>query len=322
MPSCSAVRPARQLKSLLKKSFLIKRASRRPNDQISLSEGTITREPEQRKEKCVTFNDEIHYNTDKKPFCSGVRPSGELKSILKKSLQISGDNGRNQDQISLGLSENPHVTTEDKATNTTKEDIDNSSSRYTIIQKQILYSKKIAAMKKRDQEGLSKSVMDLNSLGEALPEFSRKKSCLMVETKKGGFLPPSNMHDIVPQPPAHADATSTSHVSETGDNRQSSEETTVNNTSVSERGDNRQSSEETTVNNISMDHTPSLGDALDPQNACMRVLASSPTECTSYAGNTHSKFFLIWAATTSLLLLTSPVWLLQLVTLMWVWNLF
>ncbi|XP_075806235.1 uncharacterized protein LOC142836104 [Microtus pennsylvanicus] len=120
MPSCSAVRPARQLKSLLKKSFLIKRASRRLNDQISLSEGTITREPEQRKEKCVTFNDEIHYNTDKKPFCSGVRPSGELKSILKKSLQISGDNGRNQDQISLGLSENPHVTTEDTATNTTK----------------------------------------------------------------------------------------------------------------------------------------------------------------------------------------------------------
>ncbi|XP_041490156.1 uncharacterized protein LOC121435128 isoform X2 [Microtus oregoni] len=101
MPSCSAVRPARQLKSLLKKSFLIKRASRRPNDQISLSEGTITREPEQRKEKCVTFNDEIHYNTDKKPFCSGVRPSGELKSILKKSLQISGASRRPNDQISL-----------------------------------------------------------------------------------------------------------------------------------------------------------------------------------------------------------------------------
>lgn len=43
-----------------------------------------------------------------------------------------------------------------------------------------MYSKKIAAMKKRDQAGLSKSVMDLSTLGEALPEFSRKKSCLMV----------------------------------------------------------------------------------------------------------------------------------------------
>lgn len=64
------------------------------------------------------------------------------------------------------------------------------------------------------------------------------------------------MHDIVPQPPAHADATSTSHVSERGDNRWSSEETTVNTTSVSERGDNRRSSDETAVNNTSVDHTP------------------------------------------------------------------
>ncbi|XP_057642265.1 uncharacterized protein LOC130884971 isoform X1 [Chionomys nivalis] len=362
--SCSAVRPARQLKSLLKKSFQIKRGSRRLKDQISLSEGTMTREPEKRKKKCVTFNKEVHYNTNKKPFCRGIRPPEELKPILK-SLQISGDNGRNQDQISLRLSERPHVTTEDMATTSAiKEDIDNSSSRYTIIQKQILYYKKITAMKKLDQAGLSKSVLDLSTLGEALPEFSRKKSFFMVETKKGeGFLPPPNVHDIVPQPPAHADATSTSHVSEKGDNRQSPEETTVkntsvsergdsrqspeetavnitsvsergdsrqspeetavNNTSVSERGDNRQSPEETTVNNISVDHTRSLGDALHPQNANMRVLASSPAHRTSYAANTPTKVFSIWAATTSLLLLTSSLWLLKLVALMmpWVWNL-
>ncbi|XP_041490061.1 ankyrin repeat domain-containing protein 26-like [Microtus oregoni] len=71
-PSCSAVRPARQLKSLLKKSFLIKRGSRRLKDEVSLSEGTMTREPEQRKKKCVTFNKEVHYNTNKKAFCSGI----------------------------------------------------------------------------------------------------------------------------------------------------------------------------------------------------------------------------------------------------------
>ena len=35
-------------------------------------------------------------------------------------------------------------------------------------------------MKKRDQEGLSKSVTDLSTLGEAQPELPRKKSCLMV----------------------------------------------------------------------------------------------------------------------------------------------
>ena len=82
------------------------------------------------------------------------------------------------------------------------------------------------------------------------------------------------MHNIVPQPPAHADAKSTSQVSERGDNLQSSEETTVNTTSVSERGlqsseettvnttsisergDNHRSSEETAVNNTSVDHTP------------------------------------------------------------------
>ncbi|XP_038173480.1 ankyrin repeat domain-containing protein 26-like [Arvicola amphibius] len=56
MPSCSAVRPPRQLKSVLKESFRINRASRRLKDQISISEGTMTREPEQRKKKCVTFN--------------------------------------------------------------------------------------------------------------------------------------------------------------------------------------------------------------------------------------------------------------------------
>ncbi|XP_075805231.1 uncharacterized protein LOC142835563 isoform X2 [Microtus pennsylvanicus] len=388
-PSSSAVRPARQLKSLLKKSFRIKRGSRRLKDEVSLSEGTMTREPEQKKKKCVTFNKEVHYNTNKKPFCSGIRPPGELKPILKKSLQISGDNGRNQDQIPLRLSENPHVTTENTVTTSAiKEDIDNSSSRYTIIEKQSLYSKKIAAMKKQDQAGLSrsKSMIDLSTLGEAQPDFSKKKSCLMVETKKGeDFLPPSNMHDIVPQPPVHANATSTSHVSETGDNRQSSEETTVNTSSVSERGDNRRSSEETTVNttsvsergdnrrpseettvntssvsergdnrrpsekttvnttsvsetgdnlqsssskettvnNTSVDHTPSLGDALDPQNAHMRVLVSSPAHGTSYAAKTPVMVFLLWAATTSLLLLTSSLWLLQLValTMPWIWNL-
>ncbi|XP_057641831.1 ankyrin repeat domain-containing protein 62-like [Chionomys nivalis] len=240
------------------------------------------------------------------------------------------------------FSEKPHVTTEDKATTTAiKEDIDNSSSRYTIIQKQILYSKKIAAMKKRDQAGLSKSVIDLSTLGEALPEFSRKKSCLM--------------------PPAHADATSTSHVSERGDNRQSTEETTVNTTSISERGDNRQSPEETTVNttsisergdnrqspeettvnttsisergdnrqspeettvkNTSADYTRSLGDALDPQNANMRVVASSPAHCTSNEVNTPSKAFSVWSATTSLLLLTTYIWMLKLLDLMMTWFL-
>ncbi|KAK7795197.1 hypothetical protein U0070_015369 [Myodes glareolus] len=39
-----------------------------------------------------------------------------------------------------------------------------------MIQKQMLYSKKIAARKKREQEELSISVMDLSSSGEALPE--------------------------------------------------------------------------------------------------------------------------------------------------------
>ncbi|XP_041490027.1 ankyrin repeat domain-containing protein 26-like isoform X2 [Microtus oregoni] len=326
--------------------FLIENGADAPSELTPNSGGATAVESEQAMKTCANSNKEKNFSTDIKPSCSGIRPPGELKPILKKSLQISGDNGRNQDQIPLRLSENPHVTTEDTATTSAiKEDIDNFSSRYTIIEKQILYSKKIAATKKQDQAGLSKSksMIDLSTLGEALPEFSKKKSRLMVETKKGeDFLPPPNMHDIVPQPPAHADATSTSHVSETGDNRQSSEETTVNTTSVSERGDNRQSSEETTVNtsvsergdnlqsseettvnNTSVDHTPSLGDTLDPQNAHMRVLASSPAHGTSYAANTPVKVFPIWAATTSLLLLTSSMWLLQLValTMPWVWNL-
>ena len=49
-----------------------------------------------------------------------------------------------------------------------------------MIQKQMLYSKKIAARKKREQEELSISVMDLSSSGEALPEFSQRNSCFMV----------------------------------------------------------------------------------------------------------------------------------------------
>ncbi|KAK7796196.1 hypothetical protein U0070_005780 [Myodes glareolus] len=134
----------------------------------------MTREPEQRKKKRVTFKKEVHYNTDLKPFCSSIRPpAGELKSILKKSILISGDNGRNKDQLSLGLSGKTHVpasSTEDKT----------STSVIKIIQKQMLYSKKIAARKKREQAELSKSVMDLSSPGEALPEFSRKNLCLMV----------------------------------------------------------------------------------------------------------------------------------------------
>ncbi|XP_075845686.1 uncharacterized protein LOC142859270 isoform X2 [Microtus pennsylvanicus] len=63
-PSCSAVRPTRQLKSLLKKPFLIKRGSRRLKDEVSLSEGTMTREPEQRKKKYVTFNKAAYDNLE------------------------------------------------------------------------------------------------------------------------------------------------------------------------------------------------------------------------------------------------------------------
>ncbi|XP_038165627.2 uncharacterized protein LOC119799853 [Arvicola amphibius] len=299
MPSCSAVRPPRQLKSVLKESFRINRASRRLKDQISISEGTMTREPEQRKKKCVTFNNEVHYNTDQKPFCSRVRPPGELKSILKKSIQISGDNGRNKDQLSLWLSENPHVpasTTEDKA----------GTSVVKIIQKKFLYSKKMAAMKQRDQAELCQSVKDIRFLRhflstEALPEYPRKKTCLLVENKKGeDFLPPPYMHDIVPQPPAHADATSTCH--------------------VSNRGDSLHASEETTVNTTTADPTPSLGDVLNPtQNCNMRVLASSPPEHTRYAVNTPSTIFLIWAIFTSLLLLTTLIWVVKFVTLEMPW---
>ncbi|KAK7795032.1 hypothetical protein U0070_006263 [Myodes glareolus] len=54
---------------------------------IYYSEGTMAREPEQRKIKPVTFKKEVHYNTDQKPFCSIRPPAGELKSILKKSIQ-------------------------------------------------------------------------------------------------------------------------------------------------------------------------------------------------------------------------------------------
>ncbi|KAK7795033.1 hypothetical protein U0070_006264 [Myodes glareolus] len=64
----------------------------------------------------------------------------------------------------------PESTTEDKA----------NTSDIKMIQKQMLYSKKITARKKREQEELSISVMDLSSSGEALPEFSQRNSCLMV----------------------------------------------------------------------------------------------------------------------------------------------
>ncbi|CAO2629324.1 Ankyrin repeat domain-containing protein 7 [Lemmus lemmus] len=245
VPSCShsAVRPPRKTKIIFKMSFLTNRASQRHKDQITLSEDTMAREPEQRKEKHVTFNTEVHYNTDKKPFCSGIRTPGEPKSILKKSIPINGDNTRNNDQLSLRLSINPDVptsSTEDKAsTSAIKEDTESTSSRYRSTQKQFFYYKMIAEKQKRDQEAFWKSVMDPRSLGEAMPEFGGKISCLMVENKREGFLPARHEHDIVPQPPAHADSTSSCH--------------------ASDRGDNHQASEETSAHSATLEHTCSLG---------------------------------------------------------------
>ncbi|CAO2629328.1 hypothetical protein LEMLEM_LOCUS20443 [Lemmus lemmus] len=263
----------------------------------------MAREPEQRKEKHVTFNTEVHYNTDKKPFCSGIRTPGEPKSILKKSIPINGDNTRNNDQLSLRLSINPDVptsSTEDKAsTSAIKEDTESTSSRYRSTQKQFFYYKMIAEKQKRDQEAFWKSVMDPRSLGEAMPEFGGKISCLMVENKREGFLPARHEHDIVPQPPAHADSTSSCH--------------------ASDRGDNHQASEETSAHSATLEHTCSLGDAVDPPQK--NVLASVPTDYTCYAGNTQSNFFPIWAATVTLLLLTSSVWFLKFVVLVITWVL-
>ncbi|CAO2617380.1 hypothetical protein LEMLEM_LOCUS17004 [Lemmus lemmus] len=44
------------------------KASRRLKDQVSLREGPAAEQPEQKKKKHVTFNEEVHYNTDMKPF--------------------------------------------------------------------------------------------------------------------------------------------------------------------------------------------------------------------------------------------------------------
>ncbi|CAO2590663.1 hypothetical protein LEMLEM_LOCUS5951 [Lemmus lemmus] len=264
----------------------------------------MAREPEQRKKKNVTFNKEVHYNTNKKPFCSGIRTPGEPTSMLKKSIQVNEDNTRNKDQLLLRLSINPDVptsSTEDKAsTSAIKEDTENSSFRYTLIQKHLLHSKMIAEKQKRDREACWKSVMDLRSLGEAMPEFGGKTSCLMAEKKKrGGFLPARHEHDIVPQPPAHADSTSSSH--------------------ASGGGDSHQASEETSAHNATLEHTCSSGDAVDPSQK--NVLASIPTHYTCYAGNTQPNFSPIWAATVILLLLTSSVWWLKFVPLVMTWVL-
>ncbi|CAO2591223.1 hypothetical protein LEMLEM_LOCUS6206 [Lemmus lemmus] len=264
----------------------------------------MVREPEQRKKKHVTFNKKVHYNTDKKPFCSGIRTPGEPKSILKKSIQINEDNTRNTEQLSLTLSINPDVptsSTEDKAsTSAIKEDTENSSFRYTLIQKHLLHNKLIAEKQKRDREACWKSVMDLRCLGEAMPEFGGKTSCLMAEKRKrGGFLPAHHEHDIVPQPPAHADSTSSSH--------------------ASGGGDSHQASEETSAHNATLEQTCSSGDAVDPSQK--NVLASIPTHYTCYAGNTQPNFFPIWAAIVILLLLTSLMWLLKLVVLVMTWVL-
>ncbi|CAO2617426.1 Ankyrin repeat domain-containing protein 26 [Lemmus lemmus] len=44
------------------------KASRRLKDQVSLREGPAAEQPEQKKKKHVTFNEEVHYSTDMKPF--------------------------------------------------------------------------------------------------------------------------------------------------------------------------------------------------------------------------------------------------------------
>ncbi|CAO2617404.1 Ankyrin repeat domain-containing protein 26, partial [Lemmus lemmus] len=112
------------------------KASRRLKDQVSLREGPAAEQPEQKKKKHVTFNEEVHYNTDMKPFSSAVTPPGELKSLLKKSVDISGDNGRIKDELSPGLSKNPDIPASppvDKAsTSAIKEDIEQSSSRIPV----------------------------------------------------------------------------------------------------------------------------------------------------------------------------------------------
>ncbi|CAO2629325.1 Ankyrin repeat domain-containing protein 7 [Lemmus lemmus] len=221
--------------------FLIRNGAH--SELTPISGTTAAEASEQTMKESGSLNKEVHYNTDKKPFCSGIRTPGEPKSILKKSIPINGDNTRNNDQLSLRLSINPDVptsSTEDKAsTSAIKEDTESTSSRYRSTQKQFFYYKMIAEKQKRDQEAFWKSVMDPRSLGEAMPEFGGKISCLMVENKREGFLPARHEHDIVPQPPAHADSTSSCH--------------------ASDRGDNHQASEETSAHSATLEHTCSLG---------------------------------------------------------------
>ncbi|KAK7795030.1 hypothetical protein U0070_007092, partial [Myodes glareolus] len=86
--------------------------------------------------------------------------------------------------------------------------------------------------------GGNKDQLSLGLSGKArVPSSSTEDkastSGIKVDKKKEeGFLPPVYEHDIVPQPPANAHSTSTSHATDRGDNLQASEEITVHSTTV------------------------------------------------------------------------------------------
>ncbi|XP_031219032.1 ankyrin repeat domain-containing protein 20A3-like isoform X9 [Mastomys coucha] len=71
-------------------------------EHTSLSSGgTSFKQPEERTKKHIMFNEEVHYSTNPKPFCSEVRHPGQLKPILKKPNQISTEVDNNTEEKSL-----------------------------------------------------------------------------------------------------------------------------------------------------------------------------------------------------------------------------
>ncbi|XP_076421176.1 uncharacterized protein LOC121826538 isoform X2 [Peromyscus maniculatus bairdii] len=85
--------------------FLILNGANEPLELQSYSEHASSERAKHNKKKRVKFNQEIHYNTDQRPLCSGERPSQPLKSILKTSVPIHSVTGRVKERPSLWLPE-------------------------------------------------------------------------------------------------------------------------------------------------------------------------------------------------------------------------
>ncbi|XP_040587520.1 uncharacterized protein LOC121134021 [Mesocricetus auratus] len=207
--------------------FLIQNGANAHSVVQSKSVGTSPKAQEQGKKEHERFKNEVHYSTGMMPFCSGLTPPTQLKSILKKSDHLTTASGRIQHKMSfcVGTSskkreqrKKKHVrfnnvlqvrhctdlmpfcrlSHEPNAPESIREDKDRSSVSKER-RKQNSHTEKMDRKKK----GLTvcKSEMNLCGLGDR-PE---KKTFLMDEEKKAEPFPntPDDHGIAVPQPTAH-----------------------------------------------------------------------------------------------------------------------